>query len=245
MALPESAPAVRVPSVDVPPRGSGPAKSEKFVLIITNEKYDAMSEVAYAEHDGEIFGKYCRETLGTPEGNISVGKNTTAGQMRRFVRQFADRGARAKRQGRDVDFTTADGRSLLDLASGKQALCALLFDAKKSFTHEDLKSLIGARTVNVAQVKKVLNTGVKPDDADMYAAVKKNDAALPEALLSAGGNANAMRGDVPIIFPHRIAGTFRARSCSSITARTRISRCGFPGEPLIAIICAAARRRNF
>ncbi len=104
VAFPESAPAARFPSVDVPPRGSGLATGEKYVLIIANEKYDAMSEVAYAENDGDIFRKYCRETLGVPERNITVGKNATSGQMRRFVQQFVNRGVRARRQGRSVDF---------------------------------------------------------------------------------------------------------------------------------------------
>lgn len=102
--------------------------------------------------------------------------------------------------GADVDFKPASGRSLLERAAGNQAMSALIFDVKKSFSHEDLKCLLASRSLNVTQVKKVLAAGVKPDDEDMYSAVRKNDAEVLASLLAAGGNANAKYNDTPVIF---------------------------------------------
>lgn len=42
-----------------------------YVMIITNEKYDnALPDVPYAHHDGDVFMQYCTKTLGIPERHI-------------------------------------------------------------------------------------------------------------------------------------------------------------------------------
>ena len=60
------------------------ANSNTFVLIIANEEYEEpnISSVQFAQRDGEIFRKYCINTLGVPEENIRFRLNATINQMR-------------------------------------------------------------------------------------------------------------------------------------------------------------------
>lgn len=102
--------------------------------------------------------------------------------------------------GADSEFKTASGRTMIELARGNQAITALLFDAKKSFTAEDLKNALSERNTDIKQVRKMLDFGLKPDDDLMYLAVCKGDVQILEAFLEAGGNANAQYKSVPIIF---------------------------------------------
>lgn len=102
--------------------------------------------------------------------------------------------------GADIGFKTSVGRSLTELARDNQAMQNLLFDAKKTFSEEDLKSVLAARNPDAAQVKKILASGVKPTDELMYAVVRKNNAKLLKLFLEAGGNANAKHNGRPIIF---------------------------------------------
>lgn len=92
------------PSVDEPPRNPAGTNSGKYVLIFANEKYDRMSSVAYAERDGAAFRDYCVATLGIPSDHVEMRKNASAREMRRQINIFAERGARAKRTGRDVEY---------------------------------------------------------------------------------------------------------------------------------------------
>lgn len=96
----------KLENVDVPPRNpKAKAKGkEKHVLIIANEKYEKMSEVAYAARDGEIFRKYCIETLGIDAKNIKVRKNALAFDMMQEVKMLVRKGERAKRANKDVEF---------------------------------------------------------------------------------------------------------------------------------------------
>ena len=55
-----------------------------FVVIIANEKYleNNISQVCYAQKDGDVFKQYCIKTLGIPAENIHVRNNATRNQMR-------------------------------------------------------------------------------------------------------------------------------------------------------------------
>lgn len=55
-----------------------------FVVIIANEKYleNNISQVCYAQKDGDVFKQYCIKTLGVPAENIHLRNNATLNQMR-------------------------------------------------------------------------------------------------------------------------------------------------------------------
>lgn len=55
--------------------------SNTFALIIANEHYGKVSNVTSAEHDGEIFARYCTETLGIPENQVFLVKDATLGNV--------------------------------------------------------------------------------------------------------------------------------------------------------------------
>lgn len=115
--------------------------------------------------------------------------------------------------GADVNFKTADGLTMIELARGNQAIIALLFDAKKSFTAEDLKTALLGQNTDIKQVRKILDFGVTPSSDLMYLAVRKGDAQILEAFLEAGGNANAQYDTVPIIFYTNYSGDI---SCAKL-----------------------------
>lgn len=48
-----------------------------FAVIIANEDYQREVDVNFAVNDGNIFGEYCRKTLGIPEQNIHIVENAT------------------------------------------------------------------------------------------------------------------------------------------------------------------------
>lgn len=52
-----------------------------FAVIIANEKYQSVTEVDYAENDGNMFREYCHKTLGVPEKNIHFVPNATLVNM--------------------------------------------------------------------------------------------------------------------------------------------------------------------
>ncbi len=56
-----------------------------FAFIISNENYRTLAPVPCAMNDGDVFAKYCRETLGLPEENVHVNKNMTLNEMRQTV----------------------------------------------------------------------------------------------------------------------------------------------------------------
>ncbi|MCQ2323360.1 MAG: caspase family protein [Paludibacteraceae bacterium] len=53
-----------------------------FALIIANEDYMSVDAVPFAKNDGNIFKKYCINTLGIPERNIHLRENATLNIMR-------------------------------------------------------------------------------------------------------------------------------------------------------------------
>lgn len=52
-----------------------------YVLIVSNEIYDYLDNVTFANHDGEIFKEYCIKTLGIPEKQIFYYENATFGKI--------------------------------------------------------------------------------------------------------------------------------------------------------------------
>lgn len=54
-----------------------------FAVIIANENYQEVAKVPFAIHDGEIFAKYCKNTLGIPSDNIHLVKDATYNNFRR------------------------------------------------------------------------------------------------------------------------------------------------------------------
>lgn len=69
--------------VDVNIPQSDKNNSKTYVLVFANENYDYEQFVPYAENDGTIFAKYCRQTLGVPEGNIHLVVDGTLNKMKR------------------------------------------------------------------------------------------------------------------------------------------------------------------
>jgi len=58
-------------------------KNDKtFAVIIANENYRREAQVIFAKNDGEIFKKYCIQTLGLPEKNVHYTTDATLNEMR-------------------------------------------------------------------------------------------------------------------------------------------------------------------
>ncbi len=59
-----------------------------FAFIICNEKYGSLSSVPFAIHDGEVFARYCEQTLGLPDNHINVWKNASYGNMKQAIKRM-------------------------------------------------------------------------------------------------------------------------------------------------------------
>lgn len=59
-----------------------------FAVIIANEKYEHVPDVGMAMNDGNIFAKYCHQTLGVPDANVRMYQNATYGSMINAVRDI-------------------------------------------------------------------------------------------------------------------------------------------------------------
>lgn len=55
--------------------------NKTVALIIANEDYKNVTNVASALNDGETFAEYCKKTLGVPENNIILRENVTYAEM--------------------------------------------------------------------------------------------------------------------------------------------------------------------
>lgn len=61
-------------------------KNDKtFAVIIANENYQTVSNVPYALNDGEVFSKYCHQTLGIPQSNIKLVKDATLNNLKHEI----------------------------------------------------------------------------------------------------------------------------------------------------------------
>lgn len=74
--------------------------SNTVALVIANEDYGKVVNVASALHDGEIFAKYCHETLGIPENQVFLYQNATYGETLSAVNKLRNT---VKALGGDVD----------------------------------------------------------------------------------------------------------------------------------------------
>ncbi len=63
------------------------AAKRTIALIISNENYSNVTKVESALHDGEVFAKYCQQTLGIPQENIRCFNDATLGSMLRAITQ--------------------------------------------------------------------------------------------------------------------------------------------------------------
>ena len=59
-----------------------------LALIIANENYGNVPVVTSAEHDGDVFARYCRETLGIPDNQVLVYKDATYGNTLSAISQL-------------------------------------------------------------------------------------------------------------------------------------------------------------
>ena len=59
--------------------------SDTYCVIIANEKYEDVPEVAYATRDGEVFREYCSKTLGIPEKQIKTFINASYTDIKRAM----------------------------------------------------------------------------------------------------------------------------------------------------------------
>lgn len=51
--------------------------SDTYAFIISNEKYQHLADVPYADKDGSIFSIYCRQILSMPDDNVRLIKNAS------------------------------------------------------------------------------------------------------------------------------------------------------------------------
>ncbi len=59
----------------------GKANDNAFAVIIANDDYQKLTDVAFAANDGRIFKEYCITTLGLPEKNVRYVENATLTNM--------------------------------------------------------------------------------------------------------------------------------------------------------------------
>ena len=69
--------------VDVNIPVSKSKKDKTFAVIIANENYKNESQVMFANNDGEIFKRYCLQTLGVPEKNLRYIADATLNDIRK------------------------------------------------------------------------------------------------------------------------------------------------------------------
>ncbi|MDE6753161.1 MAG: caspase family protein [Muribaculaceae bacterium] len=74
--------------------------SNTVALIIANENYNKVINVAAANHDGEVFAQYCRETLGIPADQVLLFEDATYGETLSAINKLRNY---VKAIGGDVD----------------------------------------------------------------------------------------------------------------------------------------------
>jgi hypothetical protein len=67
--------------VDINQPANASNNSKTFAVIIGNEKYTQVAEVPYAQNDANVFGEYCKKTLGLPTNNLRIYSNATFGTI--------------------------------------------------------------------------------------------------------------------------------------------------------------------
>lgn len=65
-----------------------PNNTSTIALVIANENYGKVSKVESARHDGDVFARYCRETLGIPEKQVIQVNDATYGNILSALNQL-------------------------------------------------------------------------------------------------------------------------------------------------------------
>lgn len=81
---PEYVEALNVGESDVDlnvPKNKKNSNEASYVLIISNENYENVAKVPFANSDGKSFRRYCIDVLGIPDYNITYLENATLGKM--------------------------------------------------------------------------------------------------------------------------------------------------------------------
>ena len=73
---------ISISDVDVNIPVSRRNQENTFALIIANENYKRESNVPYAINDGNVFRKYCLETIGIPQSNVHYIEDATLNDIR-------------------------------------------------------------------------------------------------------------------------------------------------------------------
>lgn len=60
---------------------AGKKNTNTFALIVANENYKNVGNVASALHDGQTFAEYCEKTFGIPKSQITFLTNATSGDF--------------------------------------------------------------------------------------------------------------------------------------------------------------------
>lgn len=136
---------------DIPNTGKNAPNT--LAVIIANERYQNVGNVASAINDGETFAKYCTNTLGIPKQNVRLYTNATFGTI---LRAMADLQNTAKALGpqTDVIFYYA-GHGMPDESSKESFLIPVDGDATISASCYPLAKLykelgdLGVQSVSV------------------------------------------------------------------------------------------------
>lgn len=83
---------------DIPETGK--KNNNTFALIIANENYKNVANVASALHDGVTFAQYCEKTLGVPQSQIILLTDATSGD---FWSEFENLCGRITNRAQDTD----------------------------------------------------------------------------------------------------------------------------------------------
>ncbi|MCH5230799.1 MAG: caspase family protein [Muribaculaceae bacterium] len=120
-------------------------KNNKTVaLILANEDYKNVTNVASALNDGETFAEYCKKTLGIPENNIILRENVTFAEMIGALEQLRQY-TNALGDGVDIIFYYA-GHGFPDEGSKDAYLLPVDGDGTNTATAYPLKKLYSSLT---------------------------------------------------------------------------------------------------
>jgi len=131
--------------VDMNIPASKSKKDKMFAVIIANENYKSESQVMFALNDGEIFRKYCLQTLGVPEKNVRYIADATLNDIRKEM-NWLDKVAEAFEGDADIIFYYA-GHGIPD--ENSKSACLLPVDGygsdmESGYKLDDLYNRLGS-----------------------------------------------------------------------------------------------------
>lgn len=201
VAAASSQTAVVKSDVDVNIPVSANRAENTFALIIANENYMFVDDVAFALNDGEIFRQYCIKTLGIPERQVWFYKNASAGIISggvdkllqamdifdkpRVIVYYCGHGIPDEKTG-DAYIVPTDGKGTnvatcyslnklyKTLSSAKAASVTYFMDACFTGANRDGSMLVAARGV-AREAKKEVVTG----NTVVFSAASGDETAMP------------------------------------------------------------------